>query len=130
MMVLGVQQGFELEMLAWQWLYQHIPYTWPPARPGTSQAWPPASPHSYARSWPLGQGLGKVFFGGGGMGWGCCLSLTFHSIFSLPPVRQELCFLLSLAHTPLPTQLPRKAGEAGLHLAAGAWGFRESQGKV
>lgn len=67
-MVLGVQQGFELEMLAWQWLYQHIPYTWPPARPGTSQAWPPASPHSYARSWPLGQGLGKVFFGGDGVG--------------------------------------------------------------
>lgn len=35
-----------------------------------------------------------------------------------------------LAPTPLPAQLPRKAGEAGLHRAAGAWGFRESQGKV
>lgn len=68
MMVLGVPQGFEPERLPWQWLYQHIPYTWTPARPGTSQAWPPASPHSHARSWLLGQGLGKVFFCVGGSG--------------------------------------------------------------
>lgn len=73
---------------------------------------------------------GESLFLCGGKWGDCCLSLTFHGSFSLPPVKQELCFLPSLAPTPLPAQLPRKSGEARLHLAAGAWGFRESQGKV
>lgn len=68
MMVLGVQQGFDLERLPWQWQYQHIPYACPPAWPRISQAWPPASPHSHSRSWPLGQGLGKVFLWGDEVG--------------------------------------------------------------
>ena len=63
-------------------------------------------------------------------GRGCCPSLTFHSSFSLPPARQELCFLPGMVPAPLTAQLPRRAGESRLHLAQGAQGFGQGQGKV
>lgn len=51
--------------------------------------------HGLPGSWLMGWGEGQVVWGGG-----CCPSLNFHSSFSLPPARQELCFLPGPAPAP------------------------------
>lgn len=68
----------------------------------------------------MGCGAGQVGFFGA-----CFLSLAFHGSFSLPPVRQRLCFLPGL----VPAQLPRKAAEARLHLPQGHGVLGRARGK-
>lgn len=71
----------------------------------------------------MGWGAGRVVWGGGVLP-----IFEFPQQFLTSPC--EAGAVLPPRPSARPTQLPRKAGEAGLHLAAGVQGFGQSQGKV